>query len=287
VSGITKKSVCVLGCGPAGLLAAHAAAITGHPVIIVSVPRKSELGGAQFLHSHIPELTSPIPEAIVNTLAYGDAMTYQRKAYGLGPQPDFVSFSGTWAGRTQQAWSMPGVYDELWDRWGNSITEVRVDHNWVKENIDSFALVVSTIPRDQLCGHREMVDGDPTAPHRFTHQTINILPGQCFAPPDYGHSIVPDMTIVYEGTEQTSWYRSSHLFGHKFTEYGGQVVTPYPGLRPARKPLASTCDCFNGQVVFAGRWGEWKKGVLIDDAFRTTVRALAARGMIKLPKVPE
>jgi len=51
------KRIFILGCGPAGLFAAQAAAEMGCSAVIISKLRRSEMYGAQYLHSEIPGLT--------------------------------------------------------------------------------------------------------------------------------------------------------------------------------------------------------------------------------------
>ena len=54
-----------------------------------------------------------------------------------------------------------------------------------------------------------------------------------------------------------------------------------------RKPIATNCDCFPN-VIRAGRFGTWKKGVLTHDAMFNTLRELNERGVVNLgPKQEE
>ena len=46
--------VAILGCGPTGLVAAHACAMKHIPFVIFSKKRKSFLFGSQYLHEPIP-----------------------------------------------------------------------------------------------------------------------------------------------------------------------------------------------------------------------------------------
>ena len=57
--------VAVLGCGPAGLFACHAAVRGGAEVDVYSQKKRSEIGGAQYLHQHVPDVTGTEPEAMI------------------------------------------------------------------------------------------------------------------------------------------------------------------------------------------------------------------------------
>jgi len=256
-----NKPVAILGCGPAGLLAAHAVALAGQPIVIVSVPQKSRIGGAQFLHESIPELTPSRPDAVITYRVRGDAATYERKVYGPN-RPGFVSFSNVYDGKVQEAWNLVGIYDRLWDAFGESITPQEVSPDWLDQTQGDFSLVVSTVPLPSICRSN----------HRFDSVEVTLL-DQCI-------EAVPDGTVLYDGTDDRSWYRSANLFGAKSTEWGEGVGSiPFPGAFRATKPLRTTCDC-HPDVVRVGRYGTWTKGQLVNDAFKQTVLALHSRGLL-------
>jgi hypothetical protein len=270
------KAVAILGAGPAGLLAAHAAAICGQPVAILSYGKKSVLGGAQFLHEPIPELTDDEPDVTITYKRSGTAENYQRKAYGMGPQPSFVSFDGVKNGMTQPGWNLRKMYDRLWDLYGGQITETEVSATTLPGILSDslFSLVISTIPLRSLCrsDERHVAGG-----HRFTRQSIKILNGACVSGSD-------DNTIWYDGSRDRSFYRASRLFGVASTEWGLSMADSAPpgvtaGSVTVHKPLENTCDCWP-DLIKVGRFGRWQKGVLAHDGFRTTVVAMADKELI-------
>ena len=58
-------NVAVLGCGPAGLIAAWAAEQAGADVQIYSKKVQSIIPGSQYLHGPIPGVSSPYAEGVV------------------------------------------------------------------------------------------------------------------------------------------------------------------------------------------------------------------------------
>jgi hypothetical protein len=266
-----NKPVCILGSGPAGLLAAHAVALAGQPIVIASLPHKSRIGGAQFLHEGIPELTSPHPDTVITYDVRGTAETYEKKVYGDN-RPAFVSFSNVFDGHKQAAWNLPDIYDKLWDAFGNSLTHVEVTPEWLDKTQGDFSMVVSSVPAPALCrSHAGLI------PEQHTFDSIDVtLFDECLEPVPEGH-------ILYEGSPDRSWYRSANLFGVESTEWGGKPNLPFPGTFTVTKPLRTTCNCYP-DIIRVGRYGTWTKGVLVNDAFRKTIIALHSAGLLTLAK---
>lgn len=266
------RPVAVLGCGPAGLLAAHTLALLGRPVALFSNnPAKSQISGAQFLHKKVPELCDDEPDEVITYRLRGDAATYRQKVYGegTGPMlPGTVSFEHIEDGQTQPAWNLMKIYDRLWDSWGKGVNDAYIGSDWLEQRRHEFDFVVSSIPLPAICRFENPLkdeDGNfimPPAAHNFSSQKIWLI----------DRSIVPleDNTILYSGDLSQSWYRTSNLFGHGGTEWstiGRHGPPPVDGLKGGIKPVANTCDCWS-DVVRVGRFGEWKKGVLTHHAIR-------------------
>lgn len=263
-SSIDKETVAVLGCGPAGLLAAHALSMSEQPFLIISRKEKSPIGGAQFLHAPIIGITDNDPDAEVQMLIEGTADGYREKVYGKNPaaQPSFVSFPVE--DRIIPAWNMQAAYDKLWETYGFSVNDEQVTPQRVDELLERFKFVVCTIPLHRIC---YTAQGARPGQCRFTHVTIRITQGT--------QDHLPDDTILYNGTDSSSWARASKLFGHSFAEYGAESPIP-PGYSAVEvaKPMANTCNCWDQRnLLRAGRMGEWKKGVLVHHAFNDTVMA--------------
>lgn len=264
------KPVLILGVGPAGLMAAHACKLKGVPFSIVGNGGKSVIGGAQFLHAAVPLLTDAEPEGTLTYHVTGHESGYKTKVYGDSDVP-FVSMGRVTDGQKVPIWSMQKNYDRLWDDiagGGFSVSPADVTPEWLINEIeaDRWRYIVSTIPRPHVClSVAGMVDGPA---HAFVSQQIQIA-NECMLNfvGDDGES-----HIWYDGTSNVSWYRTSVIFGEGSTEWGMRDL-PYKTVT-VRKPISTTCQCFNGKVMFTGRYGAWRKGILIHQAFVDTWRLL-------------
>ncbi len=253
----------ILGCGPAGLLAAHAAEMAGWEYVIWSEWKKSKIGGAQFLHTSIPDLTNEAPDAKVRFQHDGDSAGYATKVYGRALAPT------SWAGYEGEhgVWNMRAAYDELWRRQSAMIDDKKVRPADVGEAIDNGIVVISTIPRSAICMYPEV--------HKFESQRVWFT---------YEH--MPHLEgslnfIVYNGRPETRWYRFSQLFGWLSKEWSDEQAARDEcegrKLISVLKPTAHDCDCWMTRVQFQpmGRYGRWQKGELIHHAFWKTVETLA------------
>lgn len=249
------KRVVVLGCGPAGLLAAHAASLELADVTIFSVKQPSFISGAQFLHKHIPGITGT-PDGNVLFIKYGSREGYAKKVYGDPKTP--VSWD-LWENATARpAWSMRMAYNFLWAMYRHGIKhyEIRSPEDVRKLEALDADLYVSSIPAYMLCNSNE---------HFF-----EAVPMWIATSPNLD---VPLNTIVYNGDPSVEWNRASNLFGHKSVEYscdpeinGGRVIE-------GRKPTGHNCDCA-ARWIRVGRFGSWKRGVLVHHAFEEVRDAL-------------
>lgn len=253
-----SRTVAILGSGPAAMMAAHACVMTETPYCIFTREGKSTIGGAQYLHEAIPGLTSENPDFHVRNVVEGDVDTYRVKVYGkdtgnLRADQD-VSFVEAARTPFQPAWSLAEPYDRIYRAMEQGFNYVDDVAPMVPEMVDKFGIVFSTIPLNMLCN-------DPA--HLFRMTRVWILTE---APSD-----VPEWTVVYNGTKDTSWYRASRLDGTVGgREYGPDAPLP-PGqaenLRTILKPTFHTCTCEHG-VIPIGRYGKWKKGELVHHAFK-------------------
>lgn len=263
-------NVLVLGCGPSGMVAAHAACMAGHDVRIYSRPQKqkSVIYGAQFLHHHIPHTSDPVPQFVKwthNPDENGnyDPRNYLRKVYGA-----------TWDGTIspemynpgQLAYDLREVYTHLlgiyghrvvdWEYWPAGLATYANDPRWC---------VINTIPRRVLCLDRKQ--------HSFVSTDIWAMGDM----PEIGLNSpvkVEENTIVYNGNENPTWYRASRIFGCSTVEWPGWMPQPpLRGVARVQKPLSTTCTCWP-TVAHVGRYGAWRKGVLLHNVYDDTISAL-------------
>src|SRR4051794_30469030 len=113
------KNVSILGCGPSGLLCAHAFEQAGHAVTIFSRKQKSVIPGSQHLHGPVPGVTPLYPEGTIQFVRMGTPEDYAEKVYG-----DRRRLTG-WENYFQvyPSWNVLKAYDLLWERWEHTIVE--------------------------------------------------------------------------------------------------------------------------------------------------------------------
>lgn len=261
--------ILVLGCGPAGLMAAQGAHDAGGDdhITIISRKVKSRLYGAQYLHRPIPNFTTEPSIRIAYSLV-GHADDYRRKVYG-----------NLWDGTTSpedladehQGWDIRATYDLLWDAWEGVIADADIDPVGFRSLLANEAskpdLVISTVPRPILC-HQG---------HAFGATEVWAAGDS----PDNGLDIgrmyrCPDGLVVCNGEDSPAWYRMSRVFGQTTVEWPGDLsAVPVKTAARVRKPTSTDCDCWSDvPVMFAGRYGEWAKGVLSHEAYFKSFNAV-------------
>jgi len=251
--------VAVLGCGPAGLMAAHAATVDGHEVTIFSRKEKSRMGGAQYLHEPIEGITSEDPEMEIRYVKFGDGETYARKVYGdLESTSSFDYSQIGW----HPAWSLSKAYDRLWGIYEGIVQDTDLDGQRVAEIMPDFQLTISSVPAPAICDEH----------HEFNRQGIYLVPG----------SLASLNTVVYSGRVSEPWYRCSNIGGEKWTEFSTATMKrdrlnamgwSNDVIAKGLKPLSHNCDC-HPKLLRVGRFGKWERGVLTHNAWDDTLRAL-------------
>lgn len=267
---MTKGIVAVLGAGPAGLIAAHQAALLGYPVAVLTAagpsgrPEPSKLGGAQFLHEPVPIVNDNMEPTMVSYHLEGSVEGYSRKVYGGDLPPGVavpVSMTNLYDGMQQPAWNLVETYRRLWDLLEPCIQVQEVTSEYLAKTIaeERFHTIFNSVPAPALC----------VAGHQFGSQNVTIA-NECII------DSLPDNVIFYSGDKDRSWYRCSRLWGVGGTEWGDGVRPPLKGLVSVTKPLRTNCTCWLGDVVRVGRFGTWTKGILVNDSMRIVKEVLGA-----------
>lgn len=242
----------ILGCGPSGLMAAHAVRQAGFDPIIFSIKRKSRQYGAQWLHEAIPDITSETPEGTVHYILRGEEEGYAEKVYGRW---DAVNSFGKFD-QDQPAWNLRAAYDNLWSTYEDLIVNAYVDTEWFSEMYESGVCDhwINSMPMESLClglGH-----------HRFVSQPVWAGVAR-----DRREDPEHENWVIYSGEHEINWYRKSNVFGHVTIEYPFEEGEEPPNRAWfIRKPLWTNCDCWP-DVLRVGRYGEWRKGILTHDAY--------------------
>jgi hypothetical protein len=246
------ERVVVLGCGPAGLIAAERAEREGQGVAIMARKMKSVMPGAQYLHEFIPGVTRQEPTGYVCLKKRGTRPGYASKVYGDAEHP--VSWDNYSEGYVP-AWSLGDAYERLWNKWEDKIIDVQLDRSMIQTLAgEKGVLILSTIPAPILC----------RGGCKFNSAEV-YFSGR-------PQPRVPDNTIVYNGDPLDLWYRTSVIFGHGATEWARE-----PGHVPVqmgRKPTHTDCECQPRRVVRLGRFGSWDKNFLVHHAWERTASAL-------------
>lgn len=251
-----KRMVAILGCGPAGMFAAHAFSEAGWSVSIFSKRGKSHMFGAQYLHAPIPGL----PE-VKSTIEYrleGTADGYRDKVYGpAGPGGERIEVSPESLVGTHDAWDIRRAYDAAYDLYANRIIPFNLSAHVIKDLLNPSGdckYIINTVPLPALCDKPEV--------HKFHHRKIWAA-GDA---PELGRfspiTCAPD-TVVCNGDPERAWYRVSNIFGHTTAEWPEDRRPPLNDLGEVIKPLFHDCDCWAGTKLRPlGRYGAWQKGVL-------------------------
>lgn len=262
-----NKKVAILGAGPAGLAAAHAAYLAGAWVHIFSRGEKSRLYGCQYLHAPLPEIS--VEKRTVSYELWGTADEYREKVYG-DAWDGKVSPSDLEGAHT--AWDLRAAYDQLWDlyvgergRAAFTAKEINPRTMFSSDIMGTFFThYISTIPAPALCAAKPG--------HTFYGQEIWAV-GDAADQGQIAPVTVPADTIICAGGENPSWYRCSNVFGAATVEWPGQTKPPIPYAARVTKPLYTDCDCFP-DVIRMGRYGAWKKDQLTHHVFEQVTELL-------------
>lgn len=252
--------IAILGCGPAGLMAAHAAVLEGHEVTVISKRRKSEMFGAQYLHKPIPGLPDVSDGIVTYLLQGGTHEEYRLKVYGheFGGKVSTEEF-----GEPHDAWDIRDTYGLLWDLHFARIRPAEWNrhnkHVLTEQIVVNHDLVISSLPRTVLCFNSD---------HKFLSKTIWAV-GDAPERGVFTPFKVGNMTVVCNATPETGWYRASTIFGYSTVEWARTKKPPIEGVSPVVKPLTTDCDCWP-MIKHVGRYGRWEKGVLSHSAFFDT-----------------
>jgi len=246
--------IAILGCGPAGLFAAHAAVGQGCDVTVYSRPRKSFMRGAQYLHRPIPGLSGE-PFKVDYRLE-GTVEGYKDKVYG---DITDVQVSPETLTGIADAWDIREAYDRAWQEYSHLISPWEADSEALARIEQDNDLIFSTIPARLICENQT---------HSFASQIIwstdFIRYKGAFTNDDTGK--IEDNIVICSGDPEDWWYRVSRIHGWENTEYPHSYKPDTDRVWEVEKPLYTDCRC-HPEILRLGRYGAWRKGVLSDSAF--------------------
>lgn len=247
--------VTVIGCGPAGLAAAHAAAGLADEVRIIGPKKQTPQRGPIMLHRPIPGINTEQPDGYVRQIVIGGSiLDYRLKLYG----DVNISISGDILDPGFHTWEVPQAYHKMWYRYHHLIESRLVAPYELDEIAHESDLVVSTAPANSLCKR-------PSS-HEFHSVPVALVFGTMYP-------AQPDNTVIYNARPDFPWVRSSAIFGERVTEYKPEDIE-FPSLI-IQKPLSTTCNC-HPTVLRTGRFGKWHNETWIDHAYYETRTALVS-----------
>jgi hypothetical protein len=258
--------VIVIGCGPSGLAAAHAAIGLGCSVKIIGPKKRTPQHGPVFLQQPIPGVSTDHPNGYIKQLVVGGSiMDYTLKAYGdvnIAMSNNGILREGI------HTWSVQKAYVNLWEMYSGLI----VDTALKPREVDDLKadLIVSTAPAPKLCLRKNF--GCSADGHNFLSVPIAL-----FFEVSYPNQ--PINTIIYNAYEEPKWVRSSNVFGNEVTEWRPEDIPGYPEeafQEPdiiIHKPISTDCDC-HPHVLRCGRFGKWNNLAWIDSAYYETRTAI-------------
>lgn len=259
--------VIVIGCGPAGLAAAHAAVGLGCTVQIIGPKRQTPQHGPVFLQRPIPGISNDHPEGYIKQLVVGGSIIdYRLKLYGdvnISITSDGILRDGI------HTWSVQKAYSMLWVLYSDLIHSEFLR----PEEVDSLKadLIVNTAPLPNLCLNPRGIDHRVHTGHEFTRVDVAL-----YFEASYPNQ--PDNTIIYNAYDEPRWVRSSSVFGNEVTEYNPRDLHYDTDEfkdpdRIIQKPLSTNCDC-HPNVLRCGRFGAWNNMAWIDSAYYDTRTAI-------------
>lgn len=252
--------VAVLGCGPAGMLAAHAAAMVFDRVDIYSKPVRSHIGGAQYLHEAIPLLTSTVPDSTCELIKVGTAPGYSHKVYGA-VREDISWYR--YGERRYNVWNLREAYERTWHLYKEWIRPLTLDPGIVRRLNTEYQFVISSIPL------YELVPEDIRDRFGFHWQTVWITQAPLIGGSNY---------IEYNGNPDVPYYRRSVLFDTEGFEYGARHLAPNEAVT-VRKPLGcEKADHVMPSVHKVGRYGTFQKTKLAHHAYVDTLEIITKHG---------
>jgi hypothetical protein len=263
----------VFGCGPAGLFAAHALAQRGWEFDIFSKRRRSEVYGAQYLHSPVPGLPE-VKAELRYVFEGGTVEDYLMKVYGrLPPLGEFRWAQSTLSEEPRVSWDLRTAYLAAWELYFDRIVSSNITPEWLmgrdvtSVDLARYDVLISSIPAPALCR-------EPT--HAFNSQKIWALGDApergvfCPVPCEPG-------VIVYNASRDTGWYRASNVFGYKTAEWPEARRPPLAEIAEVTKPLATSCTCWLDHPRFlrVGRYGTWDKAQHTHHAYQRTLELIS------------
>lgn len=257
--------VAVIGCGPAGLAAVHAAVGLDANVTLIAPIHEGPTPqrGPLVLQQPIPGINTDHPDGYIRQIVIGGSiLDYRYKLHG-----DInINIQGDVLRPGYHIWDHKYTYRKLWEIYVHK-SPVHVIDRYIEgyelaRLHQQFDLVVSTAPLNKLCMH--------IGTHRFQFTSVIIT-----AEPNFPDQ--PPDTTIFNAGRKFPWIRSALLSGNGSTEWlpGTEITTSAPFIerRAIKKPISTTCTCFP-HILRTGRFGAWRNETWVHTAYNDTREAL-------------
>ena len=258
------NTICILGAGPSGMMAAHAAVNNGYDIHILDKdPDKTRRNsGVYYLHS---QCDLALSSTILHQRVIGDKdmpqeevlEAYRKKVYG---DLDVGSSSILEARYNPdiEVYNSSEAIEHLWQMYGHTIQKYTIGSMFhLKVFREDYVGVVSTIPAEIL----------------FPESNLYSIPA-------YVHpstSPMQESFIYYNVSKTIPWYRCSAVFGSFVAEYSSEVDKKEEYKTVVKvigkdKPLP-----VHDWLISTGRYGAWDKSFLTDTVYRHVTGELRER----------
>lgn len=258
--------IAVLGAGPSGMMAAHAAVQLGHFVTIYDkdADKARRNSGVYFLHSDCDLLLDrvEIKQTVIGKYLppLEVARLYSQKVYGK--EIPSVSVSDVLQHETIFGFNANQAIVRLWDLYGDFVRKYFVKNiGDVYEIVHEYDAVISTIPA------------------KILFPELNFESVKIFV--KVGKSPLDDNFSIYNVNPYFDWYRCSGIFGIFTQEYGygkqPQFANDYE-IKQVIKVVKSDPLPVIDNLLFTGRYGAWDKKFLTHNVYFHVLKWLQNNG---------
>lgn len=244
--------VAVIGAGPAGLAAAHAAIGHGADVMVIAPRKRTPQNGPLLMQRPLPGINTSHPDGTIQQIVInGSILGYRYKLYG-----DInIGINGDQLQPSYHAWRHRETYQKLWDMYVDLIEDRMVLPQEMDDLVSEFDLVVCTANIQSLCMNRSA--GLQAYRHHFSFKAVAVTPRAEYPNQPYN-------TIIFNAGENDAWVRSSNVFGVTCTEW--PIEHAPADSRIIQKPISTDCACFP-RVLRTGRFGKFHNETWVDTAY--------------------
>lgn len=263
-------NIAILGAGPSGMMAAHAASQCGaHVDIIDAAPDQSRRNsGVYYLHDDCDLLLDSVQ--IRQGLLGGHILSLDeiQEAYGMKVYGKSVAKTSVLEPLRHPiitGYNSGQAIDRLWDMYGLRVHKNKINGiDDVPNLMREFDQVISTIPAYILYPELDK--------YEFVETHIKV-----------GKAPVDEAFIFYNINEHCDWYRCSAMFGIFIQEFGFGKKAPvdeslFDKYVTVKKIIGDGVTSTLEGLHLTGRYGAWNKKFLTHDVYYDVLKWLGYSG---------